>query len=145
MDPTQLSPELMQQLMALSTLDEEGQGYDEQLAQAQALMQPVGGGHTTGLGAALGGIGDVLRSGIGAYKGSQAHKSKSELLGKKTAGRNAYANLLFGLGGGAQPGMDAGIQPAPPMGYAAPGDDHPQQYGYSPGMWNQGPPYRGGG
>lgn len=110
--PTGLSPqdeELLSELMGLGTLGERGKLLEHQMAQAEALRQPVGGGHTTGLGAALGGLGDVFRgvgAGVGGMQGAQGMEA---LMGKKDVGRTKFAKgvggqdlaaLLRGMGGG---------------------------------------------
>lgn len=56
-----LTPEQLELMFKLSTITDQNAMLDEQIAQATALQRPSGQQHSTGKGAALGGIGDVLR------------------------------------------------------------------------------------
>lgn len=106
---SQLTPEELQQLMGMGTLDERGQLLQQQLQMADALRQPQAGEHSTGLGAALGGLGDVLRGTIGGIAGKQAMGKMEGLMGQKDAGRNTFLQaFLKGQRGGAAGPMGAG-------------------------------------
>lgn len=88
-----LSPEELKQLFGMSTLDERGNVIQDQMRQAMALRDPISGQHSTGMGAALGGLGDVFR-GIGggvAERGLRA--DQQENLGKKDAGNQLYGKI----------------------------------------------------
>jgi hypothetical protein len=89
-----LSPEEIHQLMGLSTADEQEAQLQAQLQQAEELRRAKSGAHTTGLGAALGGLGDVVNSGIGAYQQHKLHGQEQDLLGQKRAGREKYLEIL---------------------------------------------------
>lgn len=130
MDLSQLTPEQLQQLIALSTLDEEGESFDEQMQQAQALQQPSGHRYSTGLGAALGGFGDVLRSAYGGYQARQAKEGKADLLKRKGEGRKTFADLLLGAGRSIpeEQGLSA------PVAFGEEEQMAPFAYGYRPGM-----------
>lgn len=91
---SQLSPEDLEQLFGLGTLDERGDLLSQQMAMAEALRRPSGQQHTTPIGAALGGIADVA----GAWGGSLAEQKlqgqQADLLKQKDAGRKAYAEAI---------------------------------------------------
>jgi hypothetical protein len=111
-DLSGLTPEEIQQLIGLSTLDEQGSQLEQQLAQAQALRQP-GQSYGTPIAAGLGGIADV----INAYKSSKQTKAirgeQAKLMKQKTDGRNVMAEALMRRGNQqARPGM--GIQSSSP-------------------------------
>lgn len=57
-----LTPEQRRQIAAGGALDDEAQSVDKQLAQAQALRTHYAAGHTTGIGAAGGALGDLFNS-----------------------------------------------------------------------------------
>lgn len=86
-----LPPEALQQLLGMGTLDERGDLLQQQLLQAQALQNPTSGDHSTGMGAALGGLGDVFRSVGGGMQQNKAQGQQLDILGKKDAGRAAFA------------------------------------------------------
>lgn len=96
-----LPPEVQEQLLGMGTLDERGALLQQQMAQAEALRQPSGKQYSTGLGAALGGLGDVTRMIGGTMDMGRLQKEQEALLGKKDAGRMSFAR--YGLRGGAQP------------------------------------------
>lgn len=60
---------------------------DKQLMLAQQLRQPKSSGHTSAVGALLGGLGDTIDSGVGAYKQRQSLGALQDLAGQKQ--RNA--------------------------------------------------------
>lgn len=88
------TPEELEQLFGMGTLDERGGLLDQQLAQAMALRQGGGRQHTTGAGAALGGIGDVLNGVRSFQQEQQIRGQQQDLLGQKDAGRNLYVEML---------------------------------------------------
>jgi hypothetical protein len=91
---SQMTPEELEELLALGTLDERGGLLQQQMAQAEALRQPSGRQHSTGLGAALGGIGDLTKF-IGGTRQMDDLRAKQEaLMGQKDAGRGLYANAI---------------------------------------------------
>lgn len=91
---SQMSPEELEQLLGLGTLDERGGMLNQQMAQAEALRQPSGRQATTGWGAAFGGAADGLRNIQGMQQMDAIRKQQEALLGKKDAGRGLYANAL---------------------------------------------------
>lgn len=90
-----IPPEELQKLLGLGTLDERGDQLTQQLMQAQALQNAQPGNHSTGMGAALGGLGDAINAGVGGYRQGQIQEEQQALLGQKDAGRNSYANLMI--------------------------------------------------
>ncbi len=91
-----LSPEEIQQLMGMGSLDEQGAQLDQQMAQAQALRQPSGENYSTATGAIAGGIGDTIRAIGGALQTRKIREQQKALTGKKDAGRSLYANTIAG-------------------------------------------------
>lgn len=111
-----LSPEELQQLLGLGTLDERGALLSNQMAQADALMQPQGRQYSTGLGAALGGIGDLTRQIAGTRQQEALLKQQEALLGKKDAGRGLYTEALRRRMGQPQMQPTENVIPAVPFG-----------------------------
>lgn len=91
---SQMSPEELEQLLNLGTMDERGALLQQQMAQAEALRQPSGRQYSTGLGAALGGIGDLTRQIAGTRQMDTLRQQQEALLGKKDAGRGLYVDAL---------------------------------------------------
>jgi uncharacterized small protein (DUF1192 family) len=91
---SQLPPEALQQLLGLGTLDERDALLQQQMQQAEALRRGSGKEYSTGAGAALGGLGDMVRAVRGRMMDKDATTKREELLGKKDAGRNAYVEAL---------------------------------------------------
>lgn len=90
----QASPEELEQLMGLGTMDERGGLLEQQLAQAQALRTNNSQGHSTGLGAAFGGVADMLNGYASGAQQKGLGAQQQGLLGQKDAGRNLYLELL---------------------------------------------------
>lgn len=88
-----LSPEELQQLMGMTTLDERGGVIQDQIAQALAMRQPVSGQHSTGMGAALGGLGDVLGNIGGGIQNKMLRGEQQGNLAKKDAGNSLYGSV----------------------------------------------------
>lgn len=101
---SQLSPEEIAELMGMGTLDERGSLLDQQLAQAQALRQPQSGPHSTGMGAALGGLGDAVRSFSGGIQELGLRDQQRGLLNQKDQGRQKFLEMLRQRQGGRVPG-----------------------------------------
>lgn len=91
---SQLTPEQLQQLLSLGTLDEQGSLLEQQLAQAQALRNPMGGQRSTGLGAGIAALGDTLRGVSGAIQEGRIRKEQEALIPKRQSGRSILADLL---------------------------------------------------
>lgn len=89
-----IPPEVLEQLIALSTLDEQEDQLAQQMARIQALRDRGSQRHTTGTGAALGAIGDALGGVMGATRSMDMQRQMAELLRKKEAGRQQYADLM---------------------------------------------------
>lgn len=141
-DPSQLSPELLQRLLSLGTMDEQDAMLQEQLAQAEALAKPQGG-YSTPTGAALGGLGNLLNGLTSKRKQGEIGRKREDLLKQKQALRSEFGGL-FGFGarpvapvypdggtaapaaGGAAPSPFDNLRPATPFGYGG-------RYGYIPG------------
>lgn len=86
----ELSPEEAQKLINLGTLDERAALLQQQLARAEALRQP-GPRHSTPMGAAVGGIGDIFNAIQSAMQQRDIQRQQQELLGQKDAGRLSLA------------------------------------------------------
>src|SRR5512142_2332377 len=89
-----LTPDVLQQLIALGGLDDQSSQLDEQMALANQLRQGDGRSYHTGLGGAFGAAGDALR-------GYQAHQimddvktQRGQITDQRTAGRMELAKLL---------------------------------------------------
>lgn len=91
---SQMSPEELEQLLGMGTLDERGAMLNQQMAQAEALRQPSGQQHSTGWGAALGGVGDMARQIAGTRQMDALRQQQEALLGKKDAGRGLYVDAM---------------------------------------------------
>ena len=89
-----MTPEEQNQLLAMGTLDERQAMLDRQMQQAELLKQGSGKQYSTGMGAALGGLADVIRAGQGQYQMQQAQTGMEDLLGQKDAGRALYADAI---------------------------------------------------
>jgi len=90
----QMTPEELEQLIGLGTLDERQQMLGHQMAQAELLRQPSNRHYSTGWGAALGGLADVVRAGQGQYQLEQAQQGMQDLLAQKDAGRGLYVDAI---------------------------------------------------
>lgn len=114
---SQMSPEELEQLLGMGTLDERGGMLQQQMAQAEALRQPSGRQASTGWGAAFGGIADGLRNIQGTQQMDTLRQQQEALLNKKDAGRGKYVDALrrrMGPGQQMQPTED--VLPAIPFG-----------------------------
>ena len=114
-----LSPDVLKAIVGLSGMDEEGALLQEQLAQALDMQRPSGQQYTTGWGAALGGLGDIVRGAAGGYQANQLRGQQKALVDQKGAARSSYADaILRALEQPAVPGApSAGMSPmAPGMG-----------------------------
>lgn len=89
-----MSPEELQQILGLGTMDERGALLQQQMAQAEALRQPSGRQYSTGWGAALGGLGDAAKFIAGSRQMDKTQAGLEELLGKKDAGRGLYVDAM---------------------------------------------------
>ncbi len=95
-----MSPEDIEQIIGLGSMDEKGQALDLQMQQAQELARPKSGRHSSVAGTVIGGLGDLLGAGVGAYGQYKTREQQQELLDQKEAARKKYAKgALFGLGG----------------------------------------------
>lgn len=98
-----MSPEELQQLMGMGTLDERGDLAATQLARADALRNRPTAQRAT-LGGAIGeGIGGLSNTIAGGLKANAAMEQMRGLLGQKDSGRSLYADLLRRMKGPAQP------------------------------------------
>lgn len=126
----QFSPEQLQQLIQLGTVDEQQQGFQEQLAQAEALRQHAmqQGQHRSPLAAGIGAIGNVVGGVRGRLDSDAARKGIADALSRKTAGRTAFANML------GQPQPQPGPAPMPPPPQPPPPSPSPMPGGGIPPM-----------
>lgn len=92
----QLSPEELAQLLGLGTMDERSQLLQQQLAQAEALRSGPQQHHSTGLGAALGGLGDVVKNVAGSMKAQKLNDQMAGLADEKDKRRQLYLKALRG-------------------------------------------------
>lgn len=88
-----IPPEVMAQLLRQGGIEKRNQLIEQQLAEAQAMGQQQAE-HSTGLGAALGGIGTILDRGVGAYRGKQLRGQQSANLDEIDAGRQAVGTAF---------------------------------------------------
>jgi hypothetical protein len=91
---SQMTPEELEQLLGMGTLDERGGLLQQQMMQAEALRKPSGQQYSTGLGAALGGMGDLARTIGGTMDMGRLQKEQEALLSQKDAGRGKYVDAL---------------------------------------------------
>jgi hypothetical protein len=110
---SQFTDEELAQLFGAGTLDERGALLNQQMMQAEALRKPSGQQHSTGLGAALGGMGDLARTIGGTMDMSRLQKEQEALLGQKDKLRQTYGQRFRQMG---QPQMAEDVLPAVPFG-----------------------------
>jgi hypothetical protein len=89
-----LPPEVLQQLMGMGGIPDQMGLEQQRMAMGSQLGQPTSGNHTTAQGAALGGIGDILRGVGGGLMQGQGIVNQQKLLKDQTAGRNQYATSI---------------------------------------------------
>lgn len=89
-----MTPEEQNQLLAMGTLDERQGQLERQRAQAELLRQGSNQQYSTGLGAALGGLANVVQAGQGQYQLEKAQQGIQDILAQKDAGRQSYGNLM---------------------------------------------------
>lgn len=89
-----LPPEVLEQLMGLGSIEGQQGLAQQQMGIAQQYAQPHGRNYTTGQGAAIGGIADALRSGIGGFMQGQGLAEQKGLVGQQQAGRQQYAKSI---------------------------------------------------
>lgn len=89
-----MSPEARQTLLGASTVPEEQKLLQEQMARALSLRQPRAGQHTTGAGAALGGLGDVINAARSGYMEAKTAKEQRANVERERSSQNAYAMAL---------------------------------------------------
>lgn len=129
-----LSPEALQQLLGLGSIDSQDALLQDQLAQAQDFGKARGGNYAASpVGAAFGALGDVVR-GVGG--GIQQHNlmgQRSALIDQQKQGRSAYAAAMaealkkkFGGQpvGGSMPGDAALLEPLAPQAVASSVDEN---------------------
>ena len=100
--PQPTEDEQLQALLGLSGVTDQADLVKEQLAQALALRQPSGQDYHTGLGAGLGGLGDIVRNIAGGVKEHGLRDQLSGLQGQLAEGRKTYGNSLLSLFRGMQ-------------------------------------------
>lgn len=115
-----IDPRVLAQVLGLGSFNSQEAALQRQLMQAQALQQPEMGRHTTGLGAALGGLGGMFS----ALRGIQQERAANEGIGQLGKQREAArAEFMRGLSGNpalaeqyAQLGVMSGDQGAGELG-----------------------------
>jgi hypothetical protein len=90
---SQLSPEQLQQLMHLGTLNQRSDLLQQQMQQALALRKPSGEKHVTGFGAAVGGLADIGNSVIGQLRENKAREALDQNITEQEQGRTTLANV----------------------------------------------------
>lgn len=93
-----MSPEEQNQLLAMGTLDQRQGMLDRQMQQAELLRQGSNQKYSTGLGAALGGLANVVQAGQGQYQLEQAQQGMDDLLAQQDEGRILYGDLMQRFG-----------------------------------------------
>lgn len=83
-------PELLRQLAGMPGLSEEDDILQQQLAQTEALRQGSGRQYTTGLGAALGGLGDALKGTVGAFAANAVRDKQRSNNAQRSAARQGF-------------------------------------------------------
>lgn len=89
-----LPPEVLQQLMEMSGIQDQMGLQDQRGGMAQQLRDGAHQQFHTPMGAALGGIGNVIGQVGGTYQQGQALDAKGALIDKAVKGRGSYAELL---------------------------------------------------
>lgn len=82
-----LSPEEIQQMLSLGDAPKRDAMLEDQLKQAQGLMDTQPEAHSTGLGALLGGLGDVGKVAAGAFHARALREQQAANLKGDTAAR----------------------------------------------------------
>ena len=135
-----LTPDQLQQLMQLGSLDEEGGQLQDQLAQAQALQSAPMTHHVSPFGAAFGGLAGAINSYRGAKEEKSLRARQQDISKQKQDARALYARALMGATATpAEMGPAGGLQEAQLLG---PNANSPvatgpaygsQPFGYTPG------------
>ncbi len=67
----------------LEPFKDKAEVLQDQLRQAELLRKPNEYQHTTGIGAALGGLGDIVNAGVSGYHTRKAREAQEALMGRK--------------------------------------------------------------
>jgi hypothetical protein len=105
-----LSPEDLQQLLGAENIPERQRILQEQLGQAQLLANRPQRAHTTGAGAALSGVGDVIGAIGGGLETARVRGQQNGLLEQLVK-----AKMLGARAGGPGAAPGPGLPPPPPM------------------------------
>ena len=89
-----LTPEQLQEIMGLGTVDARSDIVAQQLAQADALRNAQVGNNMTPGGAALSGMGNLLDKVRGGLETQDLRAQQQGLLGQQDAGRMTYLQAL---------------------------------------------------
>lgn len=111
-----LKPEQLQMLMELGVLDEQGSEAQDRLAHIQALRMRPQQQFRTPIGAALGGLGGMVREIGGQMQEKKLREDVSGLREKKLKARQAFVDLLRAKQ--EQPPEVKPVAPAAPQGTA---------------------------
>ena len=121
MDELNLTPEMLQQLIALGAIPEENATFQAQMAQGQGQMQTPGAegmrvGGTYVAANPLEHLAVALQRGMGGRAVNQGREGIQANLAKQTAGRGGYADALIkALMGGGAPAPQAAVTEMPTM------------------------------
>lgn len=136
---SQYTREQLNQLIQLGTLDEQQNGFQDQLEKAQAFRNEPGQQRRSPWGAALESIGGLVRGVRGKIDEDSARKSIADVLSKKQAGRGVFASILGQDPQGMPPPMpqSQGMPQQPPSGPGMLARNEPQipaflRPGYNP-------------
>lgn len=110
-----LPPEVLEQLMALSAMDERGAGLQRQMIQANQLANGPEKSYHGPIGAGLGGLAGAVNGLTGTLHEQDLRRDHDALLAEQVEGRKAFAGLL------GQQGQPEPAPAAPPPGPTAQG------------------------
>ena len=89
-----IPPEVLQKLMSLGGMPDQIDLERQRMAMGSQMGQPTSGPHTTAQGAALGGMGDILRGGVGGYLQSKGMMNQQQLMKDQSEARKQYATSI---------------------------------------------------
>jgi hypothetical protein len=112
-----LTPEQLQQLMQLGSMDEQDADLQQQLAQAQALGAPTEQHALTPTAAVLGGLGNIFKGLTAHRQEGDIRRKRDDLQRKKSEARQLFAQQLgFGAPPVAAQATPGGVQEAQLLG-----------------------------
>lgn len=114
-----LTPEQLRQLVQAAGANQQRADLEKQEAQIAALRRPAGADYSKSpTGAALGGMGDVVRQATAAYGEAQLRKQREKILNQQLGAGGDYMqtladamrrkNINDAFNGASPPGLDMG-------------------------------------